>query len=142
MSCFNSIVINAPIEKVWEKIKDFHDFSWAPNVVTKCEAIGNKSGTEVGAKRILNDVFHETLVGFNEEEHRFQYSIDDGPSPVSKDNVKNYIADVHLIPITNSNTTFIEWASSWESASNSEETTSFCNPIYAAILNDLASKHV
>ncbi len=55
--------------------------------------------------------------------------------------MKNYIADVHLIPITNDDSTFIEWASSWESATNSEEITGFCNPIYAAILYDLANKH-
>ena len=42
MACFNSIVINAPIDEVWAKMKDFHDFSWAPNVITKCEAVGKK----------------------------------------------------------------------------------------------------
>ena len=140
MACFNSIVINAPIEKVWQKVKDFHDFTWAPNVITKLESVGDKTGTEVGAKRILNDAFHETLTAFNEAEHYFQYSIDDGPQPVSKEDVKNYRADVCLIPVTSENKTFIKWSSVWESAVNDEETTDFCNPIYAAILDDLAKQ--
>lgn len=140
MACFNSIVINAPIDEVWAKMKDFHDFSWAPNVITKCEIVGDKKGTEIGAKRILNDVFHETLTGLDSSEHHFQYSIDDGPSPVSKNDVKNYRSDVYLIPVTSENKTFMKWASSWESALNNEETTDFCNPIYAAVLNDLAKQ--
>jgi len=139
MACLNSIVINAPIEKVWGKIKNFHDFSWAPNVITKCEVVGNKSGTEVGAKRILNEAFHETLTDFNEAEHRFQYSIDDGPSPLSKDDVKNYKGDIYLIPITNNNTTVMTCKSSWQSATDDSATEGFCNPIYAAILDDVAS---
>ena len=138
MACLNSIVINAPIGKVWEKIKDFHDFSWAPNVITKCEAVGDKSGTEVGAKRILNEAFHETLTGFNEAEHCFQYSIDDGPSPLSKDDVKNYQGDIYLVPITNNNTTVMTCKSSWQSAKDDSATEGFCNPIYVAILDDVA----
>ncbi len=140
MACFNSIVIDAPVGKVWETIKDFHDFSWAPNVITKCEAVGDKSGTEVGAKRIINEGIYETLVGFDENEYRFQYSIDDGPSPISKNDLKNYLADVRLVPVTNENKTFVEWRSSWENLTDSDEATAFCNPIYAAVLEDLAKQ--
>ncbi len=59
-STYQSIVINAPIETVWERVKDFHNLSWAPNVITNCVNSGDEKGTEVGAKRILNGVFHET----------------------------------------------------------------------------------
>ncbi len=138
MACFNSIVINAPVDKVWEKIKDFHDFSWAPNVISKCEQVGDKSGTQVGAKRILNDAFHETLIDIDEAEYRFQYSIDDGPSPLSKEDVKNYKGDIYLIPITN-NTTVMACKTSWQSATDDSATEGFCNPIYAAILDEVAN---
>ena len=62
MGCYNSTVINAPADKVWAVLKDFHNLSWAKNVVAKVAVIGDKSSTEVGAKRILNDAFHETLL--------------------------------------------------------------------------------
>ena len=60
--CYQSRVIDAPIEKVWSAIKDFHDLSWATNVVTSVEKVGEVKGSEVGAKRILNEAFHETLI--------------------------------------------------------------------------------
>ncbi len=32
-----SIDIDAPIQKVWSRFDDFHDLSWAPNVITHVE---------------------------------------------------------------------------------------------------------
>jgi len=58
---YQSIVINAPAEKVWTAIRNFHDLSWAPNVITRVEVVGSQKGDEVGAGRVLNDAFRETL---------------------------------------------------------------------------------
>ena len=60
---YQTAVINAPVDQVWSKIKNFHDFSWATGVIEKCEAVGDKPGDQIGARRILNDAFHETLDG-------------------------------------------------------------------------------
>lgn len=54
MGCYNSIVIDAPADQVWEKIRNFHDLSWAAGVIEKCEAVGGIPATQIGAKRILN----------------------------------------------------------------------------------------
>ena len=135
-SCYNSTVIDAPIEKVWEIVKNFHELSWASAVITKVEAVGDKAGTEVGAKRILNDAFHETLISWNEHAFTFSYSIDDGPEPVSKASLSKYIGVVKLRPVTDSNSTFIEWSSSYEAAAENE-VAAFCNPIYAGLLASL-----
>jgi hypothetical protein len=51
---YQSIVINAPVERVWRAIRNFHDLGWAPNVVTSVDVVGNKKGTAVGAGRVLN----------------------------------------------------------------------------------------
>ncbi len=134
---YQSIRINAPIEKVWGTIKDFHDFSWAPNVITKCVAVGDKSGLKVGAKRILNDAFHETLIELNDATHTIRYTIDNGPSPISSDDIKKYVGHLHLLPITKDNTTFVEWSSSWES--DSDGAVEFCHNIYVALLDDMAN---
>lgn len=136
--CYQSIIVHAPIEKVWETIKNFHDMSWSSSVIEQCEAVGEISGTEVGAKRILNGVFHETLLECNDHEHRVRYSIDDGPSPVSASEVNNYIGRVQLKPVTLSGDTFVEWGSTWES--NSEEARDFCHQIYVALLKALAEQ--
>jgi len=72
----------------------------------------------------------------NDDEYRVRYSIDDGPSPVSAEEVKNYIGQIQLKPVTLSNETFVEWGSTWES--NSEEACEFCHQIYVALLQSLA----
>jgi uncharacterized membrane protein len=44
---YQSIVINAPVERVWAAIRNFHDLGWAPNVVTSVDVVGDKKGTAV-----------------------------------------------------------------------------------------------
>ena len=132
---YQTTIINAPLNKAWDKIRNFHDLSWAPNVVTSCVSVGDKKGDQIGAKRILNDAFHETLVEFSDLNNSFQYSIDDGPPPVSKDDVKDYYGSVRLLSVTDTNTCFIEWSSRWESKGNEAE--EFCHHIYVALLTDL-----
>lgn len=137
--CYNSSVINASINKVWETINDFHNLSWADKVVTKVDAVGDVPGNEAGAKRILNDAFHETLLSVDSNNYTFTYSIDDGPGPVSKNSVSNYVGKITLHPITDSGLTFIEWISTYES-DNDSAVGDFCNPIYAGLLSSLKSK--
>jgi len=147
MSCYHSAVLNAPIEKVWEAIVDFHDMSWAKGVIQTCEKQGDVSGLEVGAKRLLNDVFHEELREVDVENFLFTYSIDDGPKPISKCCVANYLGTVELTPITLSDQTLIEWSTVYdqiESADTNElaealhitdVVADFCDPIYIALLS-------
>ena len=135
-STYQSNLINAPIEKVWEAISNFHDCSWAPNVVSSCESVGDVPSSEVGAKRILNGAFHETLMSVDESEHQIRYSIDEGPEPVSASEVSNYIGEIKLTPVTMQGSTVIEWSSSWDSSEN--EAVSFCHNIYVALMGDLA----
>lgn len=137
--CYNSTVIDASIEKVWEMMKDFHNVSWGDKVITKIDIVGEVPGTEVGAKRILNEAFHETLLSVDSKDFSFTYSINDGPGPVSKDSVSNYVGKVSLYPITDSGKTFVEWISTYESDSDSA-VGDFCNPIYAGLLSSLKSK--
>ncbi|MDG1858144.1 MAG: SRPBCC family protein, partial [Emcibacteraceae bacterium] len=137
MGCYQSIVINQPIDKVWDTIKDFHDLSWAVGVVEQVEVVGDKSGSEVGAGRILNGVFHETLLEVDDEECVFVYSIDNGPEMLA--DAKGYRGAVQLSPITQGSGTFVEWSSSWRN--DVDGVAEFCDPIYQALLNAMA-KHL
>ena len=132
---YQSIVINAPVEKVWEKLSDFHDMSWASGVIEKCGPVGKLNGNQIGTKRLLNDAFHETLLEVSQVDRTIKYSIDDGPSPVSKNDVKEYIGAIRLSPITEDNTTFVEWSSSWHG--NDAAASDFCHNIYVALLGAL-----
>lgn len=64
--CYNSVIVNAPVETVWTRIRDFHDLSWAEGMGLKVEAVGDRPGEEVGAKRVINGAFHETLIAIDE----------------------------------------------------------------------------
>ncbi len=131
-----SIVVNAPIADVWSRFIDFHDLSWASNVITSVEKVGSIDGGTPGAKRILNNAFHETLIEIDNDEYSLKYSIDDGPSPVSKDEVDNYVGAVKLSPGEEGSGTLVEWTSSWES--KVDDAVEFCHGIYVALLGDLA----
>ena len=132
---YQSIVINAPTDRVWAAVRNFHDMSWSPNVITGVEVVGDVPGDQVGAKRILNGAFHETLRELNDEKRTFAYNITDGPSPVSKADVNNYSGRVVVRPVTQGGGTFVAWSSSWEK--NDEAAHDFCHTIYCALLDDL-----
>ena len=137
MGCYHSVTVNAPVDQVWDTLRNFHDMSWCPDVITQFEVVGDSGGTETGAKRILNGVFHETLLALDDEERTFSYSIDDGPEAVSKENVQGYIWEVRVFPVTADDSTFVLWTSRWDSSGGGVQ--EFCDPILRALLGALKS---
>ena len=135
MGCYNSTVVPAPVNEVWALVRNFHNLSWAEGVITTIEPVGNAAGDEICAKRILNNAIHESLRALDDENRTIEYSIDDGPDAVSKENVQGYIGKVRVLPVTDDGATFVEWSSSW--ASGGQGTAEFCNPIYRALLGAL-----
>lgn len=135
MGCYNSCVVSAPVDKVWSSLRNFHDLSWAPDVVQKVDRVGVALSNQIGARRILNDVFHETLVALNDADRQLKYSIDDGPDAVSKDRVSGYVGTIRVQPITDGNATFVEWSSTWQDSKGGVK--EFCDPVYQALLRAL-----
>ncbi len=134
-STHQTIVVNAPINEVWNKLSDFHDLSFAPDVITDLEKVGSVDGHNAGAKRILNHAFYETLIEADSNMHMLKYSIDDGPSPISKDEISNYIGTVKMS--SNGDGTLVEWDSTWDASE--ENAVEFCHGIYVALLNGLSN---
>ena len=135
-SCYNSITVEAPIDEVWSAVSHFHDFSWAPDVVTDVKVVGDRRHDQIGAQRVLNGVFHETLLALDNLNKTLSYSIDDGPGAVAKGSVSNYVGRVRVSPITADHTTFVEWQSTYDSADDAA-VGELCNPIYQALLGAL-----
>jgi len=133
---YQSIVVNAPVDKVWHALRNFHDLSWASDVITKLDVKGDKQSDQIGTSRVLNDAFHETLVDLNDLTHTLSYSIDDGPSPLSRDEVRNYYGTVRVSAITEGDGgTFVQWSSRWDQ--NDAAVHEFCSGIYVALLGCL-----
>lgn len=136
MGCRNATVLNAPVDDVWRALRDFHDLSWSANVVESVEAVGDAGGTEVGARRVLNGAFHETLRQLDDTHRVIRYSIDEGPGPL--EGVQDYMGTVLVQPVTapaDADQTVVVWNSDW--ASQSGEIHEFCDPVYRALLADL-----
>jgi hypothetical protein len=137
---YNSIIVPAPIEQVWSRINDFHDFSWAPSLIASCEKVGGGGGSSVGAQRLLNGVFLDTLVAYSMIERRMMYSMDEGPSPVSSREIRGYVGDLHLLPVTAASATFAEWTGTWDTwEGGGEAAVPYMNDVYRSLLLDLAA---
>jgi hypothetical protein len=128
--------VHAPISAVWSKLNNFHALTWAPIVIKNLEKVGDVPGTAVGAKRVLNNAIYETLVTLDAQAFLLEYSIDDGPSPISKIDVSDYVAHIKLTTIAGTNNTHVEWSSTWDA--NDDAAVEFCRGIYVALLNSLA----
>lgn len=138
--CRNSAVVRAPIEQVWGALRDFHDFSWGKGVIETCKPLGSMKGDQVGARRLLNGTFEETLLELSDFEHRIRYRITDGPgTPVGKDVVRDFVGTIEVRPVTDEGASFVEWISRFESDQDGV-VADFCNPIYRGLLAGLQSR--
>jgi NADPH2:quinone reductase len=107
-----STVIDAPIEAVWDILRDFnsHD-SWHP-IVAVSQIENGRASDEVGCVRDfqLQDGggIREQLLTLSdtEQEKVSTYCILDAPVPL-----RDYVATVRLRPVTDGNRTFWQWQS-------------------------------
>lgn len=135
-STHRSAVIAAPADRVWRTLRDFHDLSWAPRVVSECRPVGRLAGDQVGARRVLNGAFHETLRALDDEARATRYSVDDGPSPVSPAEVRDFVAEIRVRPDEATRGTRVDWSARWQAAN--DDACAFAGGIYEALLADLA----
>lgn len=137
-SVHHSAVIASPAESVWRATRDFLDVSWAPGVLEECVAVGERTGDRVGCRRILNGVFHETLLALDDHERTMKYRLDDGPSPVSSREVRDFVATLRVRPVTEADTALVEFSARWES--QDDAAADFAGGIYQALLGALQKR--
>ena len=94
-------------------------------------------GSTVGARRLLNGIFLDTLIAYSAIERRMMYSLNDGPPPVSSREIHDYVGNLHLLPVTDDNITFAEWSGTWES--DTTDAVEYMNDVYRSLLRDLAA---
>jgi hypothetical protein len=108
-----SSVINAPIEQVWARIRDFNGLpNWHPGVA-RSEIEGGAPADQVGCVRhfALKDggVIRERLLEMSDLGHHYSYSILDSPLPVA-----NYRATLRLRRISDGERTFADWSATFD----------------------------
>ena len=131
------LMIDAPVEQVWNKIKDFHDFSWAPEIVSSCTAIGDIEGNTPGSKRLINEALVDRLLEYDAGSHGYKYTIEQAPSPVSPDEISNFVGHLRLSAADNGQT-LAEYSGDWEAAN--DDAVEFMDGIYAGLLKELAQQ--
>ena len=140
---YASGTIDADIEAVWSVLYDFHGIDrWVRRIRT-AEPEDGAGLAAVGSVRRLTmepdgRVVRERLVHYDAPGHRYSYEFaGDQPFPV-----RVYRGTVHLLPITQSGTTFAEWYGEFDcDAHVVDHLTGVFTRIYAGFLDDLR-KHL
>ena len=108
-----SSVIDAPIEKVWDRIRDFNGLpSWHPRMV-ESQIEDGKAATEIGCVRNFKvasgATVREKLLAFSDDDCLTTYSIIGHPAPIS-----NHTATLKLERVTDGDRTFAVWTSQFD----------------------------
>ena len=115
-----STVMDAPVEAVWDVIRDFngHD-QWHPEVATS-QIERNNPPDKVGCVRRFRladgSELREQLLTLSDIEQCFTYCLLDTPIPLF-----NYVAHCRLFPVTDGDLTFWEWESRFDTPQGREE---------------------
>ncbi len=108
-----SAVIDAPIERVWDVLRDFNSHTaWHP-VVAESEIEGGEPSDQVGCVRrfTLRDGnrIREQLLALSDREHISTYCILDATLPI-----RRYVATLQLKRVTDGERTFWHWQSTFD----------------------------
>ncbi|CAB1085623.1 FIG00793497: hypothetical protein [Olavius algarvensis Delta 1 endosymbiont] len=117
---FTSSVIDAPIDDVWAKIRDFNALpAWHPNIADS-HIENDEPGDKVGCIRNFNlkdgGNIREQLLTLSDVDYQCTYSI-----LISPMLLENYRATMRLIPITDGNRTYAEWTAEFTCRPEDEE---------------------
>ncbi|HEX3983198.1 MAG TPA: SRPBCC family protein [Acidisoma sp.] len=127
---YASTIIEAPVETVWETIRDFGALAaWHPALVLS-EIEGGGDPDVVGCIRKLElkggGAARERLLTLDDSRYIFSYNFETPAFPVD-----NYVATVELIPATNGDKTFAQWTATFDA--RPEETTDYAELISNAV---------
>jgi hypothetical protein len=108
-----SSVIDAPIEKVWARIRDFNGLpGWHPRMVESRIEDG-KAATEIGCvrnfKTATGATIRERLVAFSDDDRTVTYSIIGHPMPIS-----NHSSTLRLERVTDGDRTYAVWTAEFD----------------------------
>ncbi len=112
--------MDAPVEAVWDVLRDFngHD-RWHPAVASSQIERNNPSDLVGCVRRFkLEDgsQLREQLLTLSDLEQSFSYCLLDTPVPLF-----NYVAHVRLAPVTDGDRTFWEWESRFDTPKGRED---------------------
>jgi hypothetical protein len=110
---YTSAVIDAPADRVWERIRDFNGLpNWHP-AIADSRIEENLPADRIGCVRNFHTkdggLIRERLLTLSDYEFECTYSILESPMGVD-----NYVATLKLTPVTDGNRTFAEWSAEFD----------------------------
>jgi len=117
---FVSSVIPAPVEKVWERVRDFNALpDWVP-MVAESHIQDGMLPDQVGCIREFSlqngDRITEQLVALSDYDMSISYTMLMTPMAL-----ENYFATLRLTPVTETKETFVEWSAEFDCAPKDAE---------------------
>ena len=115
-----STILDAPIEAVWEILRDFngHD-RWHPAVASSQIERG-RDADRVGSVRRFKltggEELREQLLALSDADAAYSYCLLDTPIPLF-----NYVSHVRLIPVTDANQTYWQWDGQFDTQPDERE---------------------
>jgi len=117
---FVSAVVNAPIEQVWGKVRDFNGLpQWHPRF-SRSHIEDGLPSDRIGCIRNFDiagggGTIRERLLTLSDLDHTFTYCILTSPLPV-----EGYVATLKLFPVTVGNKTLGVWTAEFRVAQSKE----------------------
>jgi hypothetical protein len=106
---FVSCVIDTPVERLWDLLRDFGGWSeWHPGV-RQCEIVNGLPGFCPRAvhRLVLSDgsQMQETLLALSDHDRSFAYALTQSDAPF-----RDYTARVAVSPVTETSQSFLAWS--------------------------------
>lgn len=136
-----STVFEQPVDVVWASLGDFHRVdAWMERVHASSPENGDQSPTVGSVRRLTvgNDrhVARERLVSYDALNRLMTYEMAQEPLPFK---MTGYLATIHVLPVTDSGRTFVEWYGQY-ACTNADEVPAIeasLRDLYTTLLGDL-----
>ena len=135
-----SDVINSPVERVWQIMRDFNGMHFYHPGIKNSIIEGDGPSDQIGCVRRLTlgeGFVRERLLCLDDSNHVFTYEIIEGTLPV-----RGYVAGVRLHRITEGNRTFGEWWADFDVVGSDRDAiiAQIGNHVFAAGFRAVAAK--
>jgi len=134
---YSSVVIHAPIDTVWEALRDFTFPSRFFHTIESCEMDEGVPPTTVGGSRVLRwktgEVRTQRLIALDDQYHQSVWELVTAEPSVE---VEAIITTLKLRRVSSSNSTFVSWESDF-SAGVSQDFVNYEQKAYTQNLEEI-----
>lgn len=133
-----SILIEAPIDRVWQTVRSFDRWDRWLSRVEDCQMEDGEPADRIGCVRVMgtpSGKLRERLTGLSEVRHAIEYSMLEAPGF----SLDSHHAAVVLTAVSEPTATVVEWSASLEAENEAEIARVMADEVFPRGLADLAA---